>query len=115
MADQQIIDLVLRNLLANAIKFTEPGDTNRLETEKRNSDLMVHVIDTGVGISEAALAKIWGDEPYSTRGTKNEKGTGLGLLLCREYIEKNGGTLQVESQIGKGSTFSFKIPLALKH
>ncbi len=116
MADQHMIDLVLRNLLANAIKFTEPGGTIRLATEKvGEAALKVFVTDSGVGISQTALARILGEEQYSTRGTRNEKGTGLGLLLCREYIEKNGGTLQIESQIGKGSTFFFTIALAPKH
>lgn len=111
-ADRNMIDLVLRNLFANAIKFTEPEGVIRLETEQRDDRLIVRVSDNGVGMSEAALAKVWGEEQYSTRGTRNERGTGLGLLLCREYVEKNGGSLQVESRPGKGSVFSFALPLA---
>jgi len=111
-ADRNMIDLVLRNLIANAIKFTRSGGYIRLETERQDDRIVVRVSDTGVGISQDALSKILGEGQYSTRGTKNEKGTGLGLVLCREYIEKNGGTLKVESEEGKGAVFSFELPLA---
>lgn len=110
-ADKDMISTVLRNLLANAIKFTYPGGEINISVEKSNSFLVVSVSDTGVGISEDRLKKIFQiDGNFSTPGTQKEKGTGLGLVLCREFIEKNNGKIWVKSKLEKGSVFYFTLP-----
>ena len=110
-ADMNTVNLVLRNLMTNAIKFTNDGGDVVITAEDRNTEWLISVEDNGVGINDDVL-KILFDKtaPYTTRGTANEKGTGLGLILCKEFVEKNGGKIFVESTEGKGSKFSFTIP-----
>ena len=110
-ADMNTVNLVLRNLMTNAIKFTNDGGDVVITAEERNAEWLISVEDNGVGMNDDVL-KILFDKtaPYTTRGTANEKGTGLGLILCKEFVEKNGGKIFVESQEGKGSKFSFTIP-----
>ena len=112
-ADSNTTNLVIRNLMTNAIKFTNDGGSVTIESEERPSEWVVSVIDNGIGMNVDVL-KILFDKtaPYTTRGTANEKGTGLGLILCKEFVEKNGGRIWVKSEPGKGSTFSFTIPKA---
>jgi signal transduction histidine kinase len=110
-ADKAMISAVLRNLVSNAIKFTKPGGQITISAVEKPDELIVSVADTGVGISNDRNENLFRlDESYSTTGTNNEKGTGLGLILCKEFIEKHGGKIWVESQEGKGSIFSFTIP-----
>ena len=109
-ADDEMINFVIRNLLANAIKFTSAGGQIEITAETTNADVMVSVRDTGFGISSENLKKLFRHEYYSTRGTANEKGTGLGLVLCKEFLDKNAGRINVQSEVGKGSTFSFTLP-----
>lgn len=110
-ADQAMINTVLRNLISNAIKFTMPGGEIVISVAKKPNEITVSVKDSGIGISADRIDKLFHfDESYSTPGTNNEKGTGLGLILCKEFVEKHGGRLWVESEQGKGSTFSFEIP-----
>jgi signal transduction histidine kinase len=110
-ADKTMISTVLRNLISNAIKFTNTGGEIVISVVNKTSELTVSVSDNGVGISKSALEKLFRlDENYSTTGTNNEQGTGLGLILCKEFIEKHGGKIWVESEVGKGSTFSFSLP-----
>jgi signal transduction histidine kinase len=114
IADTNMINLVFRNLILNAIKFTESGglvDIN--STGQADGKLVVSVADNGVGI-EPEVQKILFDKTsgYSTRGTANEKGTGLGLILCKEFVEKNGGKIWLESKPGAGSTFYFTLKKA---
>ncbi len=111
--DINMITTVIRNLLSNAIKFSNIGDTIKIETKLINKKyLQVSVIDTGVGISNDDKNKLFRiDITHSTRGTSDETGTGLGLILCKEFVEKNNGKIWIESQKGKGSTFNFTIPL----
>lgn len=111
-ADKDMIDLVLRNLLSNAIKFTPANGKVCLGTQAAGDFVEVFVEDTGLGISEEALAKINGRDFYTTKGTANESGTGLGLMLCKEFLSKNGGRMFVESEEGRGSVFSFTLPPA---
>lgn len=107
MADPDMINLVIRNLISNAIKFTNKGGTITIESKVENNQLTISIIDTGVGISESALAQLFTKNANaSTLGTANEKGTGLGLVLCKEFVEKNGGTISVSSRQDVGSTFS---------
>jgi signal transduction histidine kinase len=110
-ADQAMINTVLRNLISNAIKFTRQGGMITIAATEKPDLLMVSVSDNGVGIPKAMIDKLFRiDENYTTTGTNNERGTGLGLILCKEFIEKHGGKIWVESEEGLGSTFYFTIP-----
>ncbi len=110
-ADKAMIGTILRNLITNAIKFSHPGGEIVITAEKKKHELVISVEDNGVGISKRSIGKLFRlDETYSATGTRNESGTGLGLILCKEFIEKHGGRIWVESEAGKGSKFSFSIP-----
>ncbi len=109
-ADPDMIRLVFRNLVSNAIKFTDHGGKITISSERDNGTFKVNVTDTGIGILQADQHRIFSTvEHYSTRGTNNEKGTGIGLMLCKEFIRKNNGELTVNSTPGQGSTFSFTL------
>lgn len=110
-ADQYMIGSVLRNLISNAIKFTRPGGRIVITARKSQNELLVSVRDTGIGIRKELMEKLFSiDESVPTPGTLDEPGTGLGLLLCKEFIYKHGGKIWVESEEGAGSTFYFSIP-----
>lgn len=111
-ADEDMINLVIRNLISNAIKFTPKGGSIRVTAHKNMDDaIQINITDTGVGISKANLEKLFvKNSNPTTLGTANEKGTGLGLLLCKEFIEKNNGSINVSSQPEKGSTFTIILP-----
>ncbi|MGE5497782.1 MAG: ATP-binding protein, partial [Syntrophothermus sp.] len=114
-ADKQMTETVLRNLISNAIKFTGQSGTVHLIAERENDTVRVTVRDTGRGMDSFQLSKLFSlSENRTSPGTEQEKGTGLGLLICKEFVEKNGGRLMVESQPGLGSSFIFTLPLALK-
>ncbi len=110
-ADHNMVDLIIRNLLSNAIKFTPENGKVRLKVQEvEDNNYEVSVKDTGVGIAEKDLARLFDENDHlSTYGTDNEKGSGLGLILCREFVEMNGGTIRVESKPGEGSTLSFTL------
>lgn len=109
-ADKKMINTVLRNLISNAIKYTHPGGEIIISTNENQGYLIISVSDNGVGIPKASIDKLFKiDQNYTTLGTKNEKGTGLGLILCKEFVEKHSGEIWVESEEGKGSTFYFTI------
>lgn len=113
-ADPNMVDAVIRNLVNNAIKFTPQGGTIAIvyETDEDRGLAWVSVMDTGVGMDADTAAKLFNiAENVTTEGTAGEKGTGLGLLLCKELVERNGGRIAVESTPGTGSTFSFTLPL----
>jgi len=113
-ADRPMIGSVLRNLLSNAIKFTHSNGAIVIRVESRQDETVVEVSDTGLGIAETNIHKLFRiDEAFSTTGTRNEKGTGLGLLLSKEFIDKHGGHIWAESEPGKGSRFCFSIPRKL--
>jgi len=110
-ADSNMIKTVLRNLISNAIKFSNENGKINIYTEKNNTNVIITVSDNGVGISNHNQTKLWElSKPYTTTGTADEKGTGLGLILCKEFVEKHGGKIWVESEEGKGSEFKFTIP-----
>ncbi|MBK6962877.1 MAG: PAS domain S-box protein [Bacteroidales bacterium] len=110
-ADKTMVSTIIRNLVSNAIKFTNTGGEVTVKVERNQSDLMISVRDTGVGIKPEAMGKLFRiEESISTKGTGNEKGTGLGLILCKEFVENHGGKIWAESEDGKGSKFSFTIP-----
>jgi len=112
LADRQMLSTVLRNLISNAIKFTRTGGEIIVKAEVLSGEICISVKDNGVGIPEQALSKLFRiDQNYTTKGTNMEKGTGLGLILCREFVVKHGGRIWVESQPNKGSTFSFTLPV----
>ncbi len=110
--DKNSISTVIRNLISNALKFTQNGGEINIKVTTGNEALKVSVSDSGIGISEENLNKLFKKNLiYSTRGTKGEKGTGLGLLLCKDFVEGNKGEISVESKIGIGTTFHFTIPI----
>jgi PAS domain S-box-containing protein len=111
-ADKKMISTVLRNLISNAIKYTKPEGEIIVSVIQRGEELTVSVKDNGIGIEKMDLDKLFHiEESRSTRGTQKETGTGLGLLLCKEFIEKHGGKLSIESEPGKGSDFRFSLPV----
>jgi signal transduction histidine kinase len=110
--DKNSIDVVIRNLTANALKFTNPNGNVWYTLEKDDSHVIVSVNDDGVGISEENIENILaGNRKKTSLGTKGEKGTGLGLILCKDFIAKNGGVCWIESELGKGSSFKFSLPI----
>ena len=111
--DVNMTDTIIRNLISNALKYTHPGGRVKIKASKTNGYLEVSVHDDGVGISVKDQKKLFRiDSLFSTYGTMDEKGSGLGLLLCNEFVHKQGGRMQVQSEEGKGSVFSFTIPQA---
>jgi signal transduction histidine kinase len=112
-SDPNQVDIVLRNLISNALKFTPENGMVTLNAEEKNDHWIISIRDTGVGMDRLTLQKIFQEEnTHSTYGTANEKGTGLGLTLCKEMINKNGGEIWVDSLLRKGSTFYFTLPKA---
>ena len=109
--DKAMISTILRNLISNSIKFTKTGGEIIINVEQKEKQLIVSVTDNGIGIKEENIDKLFRIEySYSTIGTNRETGTGLGLLLCKDFIEMHGGKIWVESEIEKGSIFYFSIP-----
>lgn len=113
--DPNMLNAILRNLIGNAIKFTIRGGSVVIDAIEDQKGVMICVKDNGVGISEEERKKLFrNDTIYSTYGTEKEKGTGLGLLLCKELVEKHNGVIWVESEPGKGSKFCFLLPVVNK-
>ncbi len=110
-ADRDMVTLVLRNLLSNAIKFTPDRGRISIRLRPDGPSWKVSVVDSGIGMSAETIACIHENNYYSTYGTARESGTGLGLMLCKEFLARNGGSLTIESQPGNGSTFSFTLPV----
>jgi two-component system, sensor histidine kinase and response regulator len=110
--DFNSIYTVIRNLISNAIKFTPVEGSIFLEAETRESTVLLKIRDTGVGIPSENLSKLFDSKKhFTTYGTNNESGSGLGLVLCKNYVEMNGGTIEVESEVNKGTTFFIALPL----
>jgi ligand-binding sensor domain-containing protein/signal transduction histidine kinase len=110
-ADRNMIHTVFRNLITNAIKFTSKNGIVTLIAIPQKDEIEITVRDTGIGIKEDVKKKLFKiSEKVSTLGTEEERGTGLGLLLCKEFVEKHGGKIWIESELGKGSEFKFTIP-----
>lgn len=109
-SDENQVRIILRNLLSNAIKFTPSGGKISVGAQKLDDSFTaVRVTDSGVGMKPEDCSKLFGENHFTKSGTQNEKGTGLGLLLCKEYIEANGGTIEVSSELNKGTTFAFTL------
>ncbi|UOQ55491.1 sensor histidine kinase [Hymenobacter cellulosivorans] len=112
-ADVNMVRLILRNLLGNAIKFTPEGGSVTLTAALQGASWSVAVHDTGIGIPAADFSQVLGSNaPFTTLGTAQEKGTGLGLQLCKDFVERNGGQLTFTSRVGQGTTFAFTLPVA---
>jgi signal transduction histidine kinase len=110
-ADKNMMKAVIRNLLSNAVKYTHLGGEVKITSTDAGNQIEITVSDNGVGIAIEKAESLFTEEIHeSTRGTANEKGTGLGLMLCKEFVEKNGGKIRVQSQPDRGSHFSFTLP-----
>ena len=111
LADYTTLASVVKNLISNSIKFTNEGGEVKISALEKGELIEVNVSDNGVSISEEDIDKLFRiDVHHTTIGVAAEKGTGLGLVLCKEFVEKNGGKIWVESESGKGSEFKFTIP-----
>ncbi len=111
VADENLLKTIIRNLISNAVKFTSRNGMVSISSDKDDKITEISVKDTGIGLSESELKNIFKiDKIYSKPGTNNEKGSGLGLILCREFVEKHGGKIWVESELEIGSVFKFTIP-----
>jgi len=112
VADRNMIKTVLRNLISNAIKFTPKNGKVGVNALTNDKYIEIAVSDNGIGMTKEIISKLFRiDSNHLTRGTENEKGTGLGLFLCKEFVEKHGGKIWVESEPGKGSIFKLFLPL----
>jgi signal transduction histidine kinase len=111
-ADGDMIKVILRNLLSNAIKFTNNNGNIFIDAISNHEDVIISVSENGIGITPENMSMLFNiSQVLSTAGTANEQGTGLGLLLCKEFVEKHGGRIWAESELGKGSKFSFTLPV----
>ncbi len=110
-ADAYMVELIMRNLITNAIKFCSAGDSINLRTKSVGGFTVVTVQDTGIGIPPEYIHRIFNDLQFSTLGTRNEKGAGIGLMICQHFVQLNGGKIWVESVYRKGSSFHFKLPM----
>ena len=106
----EMIRSVFQNLVSNAIKFTPCGGCVHVEASRKNGEIEVSVRDSGVGIRPDKLCNIFGTGKHSAPGTDDEPGSGLGLVICRDFVEKHGGKIWAESDPGKGSVFRFTLP-----
>ncbi|MBI9035370.1 MAG: hypothetical protein JEZ03_12960 [Bacteroidales bacterium] len=112
-ADSNMVETIFRNLISNAIKFTPKKGEITLSAEIKAKMIIIHIADTGIGIDSTNLDRIFDNKKgLKSYGTNREPGTGLGLVLCKEFIELNGGKIWVESTVGESSVFSFSLPLA---
>lgn len=109
-SDESALNTIIRNLVNNAIKFTPAGGEVSINTEEKGDKIFIKINDTGTGIAADKLEKLFSLEKQSSKGTAGEKGSGLGLMLCKELVELNKGTIQAISELGKGSSFVFSLP-----
>ncbi|MGK7390848.1 MAG: sensor histidine kinase, partial [Candidatus Cyclobacteriaceae bacterium M2_1C_046] len=110
--DYNLFKLVVRNLISNSIKFSNSGDHITIDATKENGEVHFEIRDTGIGIPEDMQDKIFAGGMHSRKGTREEKGSGLGLNLCKEFVEKQGGRIYFESTEGKGTVFYFTLPIS---
>jgi PAS domain S-box-containing protein len=113
-ADQSMLNSILQNLISNAIKFTYEKGTIRIRANIKNDFVEIIVADSGIGMTDEEINKVFKiDASYTTKGTAGEIGTGLGLVICKEMVEKQGGKINIESEKDKGSQFKFTLPIGL--
>lgn len=111
-ADIDMFKAIMRNLVSNAIKFTNKSGAININAKENFGNVTISVSDNGIGITPDNLTKLFDiSKVLRTKGTADETGTGLGLLLCKEFVEKHGGKIWVESEVGKGSDFKFTMPI----
>jgi PAS domain S-box-containing protein len=111
-ADENMLKTILRNLISNAMKYTHPDGQISVSSVQKNECVEITVADNGVGMSEDMLHKLFKvDKSVTTIGTANEKGSGLGLILCKDFVEKHHGSIWIDSEPGKGSAFTFSLPM----
>jgi len=111
-ADINMLNTILRNLISNAIKFTRKGGNINIFSEQNNPEITISVSDNGTGVSAEILSHLFDNtQKHSLKGTANEKGTGLGLLICKKFVENHNGRIWAESKVGQGSIFKFTLPL----
>lgn len=112
-ADRNMLEIILQNLVSNAVKFTYPDGKINIKAAETEGEVKVSVIDNGIGIPSEDIEKLFRiDTPFTTNGTLNEQGTGLGLILCRDMVHMHGAKIWAESRPGNGSSFHFTLPLA---
>lgn len=112
-ADHEIVAIIIRNLISNGIKYTQKGGNVSLTAYQKKGNTVLKVSDTGIGMSREVLEKLFKiEETFTTEGTGNEVGTGLGLVICKEFVEILGGTISVESSIGNGTSFCVTLPIS---
>ena len=112
-ADINQVNLILRNILQNAIKFSKHNSNIRIDTKTQNGFCQISILDTGLGMTTEEISTVLNSNEYFTKsGTDKEKGTGLGFLLCKDFIKRNGGEVFVDSELGKGTNVTFTLPLA---
>lgn len=109
-ADKSMVEIIVQNLITNAVKFSRVGDIITISNKEHNGNSLICVEDTGVGISQENLNKLFQNNNFTTIGTKNEKGTGLGLTICKELVELNHGRIWVESTQNVGTKFYVELP-----
>jgi two-component system, sensor histidine kinase and response regulator len=110
-ADEEMITTIIRNLVSNAIKFTNRGGTITVAAKTENGEVTISVSDTGIGIPKDKITQLFHpDVNNSSPGTEGEQGTGLGLIICKDFAEKNKGEIRVESETGKGTVFYLSLP-----
>ncbi|MFZ5971589.1 MAG: 7TM diverse intracellular signaling domain-containing protein [Bacteroidota bacterium] len=109
-ADPSMVHTVIRNLMSNALKFSQPGGVVEVRAYQKPEGIAMEVKDSGIGIPGPYLQKIFTLQGVTTTGTREEKGTGLGLVLCKDFVERNGGKIEVQSEEGKGTIFTFTLP-----
>lgn len=116
-ADSNMVNTILRNLISNALKFTPAGGIVEILTQSyHETDIEITVSDSGIGIKPEDISKLFRiDVQYTNTGTDGEQGTGLGLNLCKDLVEKNGGTIWLESEVGKGTNFKFTLPKMIRN
>ena len=110
-ADKEMLNTILRNLISNAIKFTNRGGKVTLNACKDEGEVVISVHDNGIGMSAEKIASLFHlGKKDNTMGTEKERGSGFGLILCKEFVEKHGGKIRIESTLGEGTLFTFTIP-----
>ena len=110
-ADMEMTKSILRNLISNAIKFTPQEGEISISSRQENGNIYLTISDSGTGMDKSTIRKILNDSiTFSQKGTQNEKGSGIGLRICRDFLKRNKGKLEIESEVGKGSQFSISLP-----
>jgi len=108
-----MLNSIMRNLISNAVKFSNINGEITISMQRESNTNIISVSDNSIGISKHNQAKLFSlSENYTTKGTSGEKGIGLGLLICKDFVEKHGGKIWVDSELGKGSKFTFTLPVS---